>query len=184
MDPIPTSYLLQRVAPLVMRELGPRVGPIFAEKVGIPLAKKVGLPIAKRIGIPIARRTGMLLFNKVGYPFINKMLFKLNLDTPQDQPATVKPAAETKKNMFDLKNLFGFKKNGRKTKTLNNPAPNSPAPGLTPVLPAQPNQLNPLLPTPIVPQPVQERAGQNTNSDIYGSTLFNRRRHNYGHFSE
>ncbi|NBJ15211.1 MAG: hypothetical protein FNP40_06500 [Dehalobacter sp. 4CP] len=76
------SYLLQKVAPIVLRELQPyiagKVGPLVAEKIGMPIARKVGLPLAKRIGIPMARKTGTFLLNRVGYPLINKVIFKGN----------------------------------------------------------------------------------------------------------
>ena len=78
------SFLLQKVAPLVIREISPhitsKVTPYVTEKIGIPIAKKVGLPIARRIGIPIARKAGNVFISKVGYPFVNKVIFKNNLD--------------------------------------------------------------------------------------------------------
>lgn len=79
------SYLIQKAAPIIMRELQPyisaKVGPFLAAKVGMPLAKNVGLPLAKRIGVPLARRSGTFLLNRVGYPLLNKMLFKGKLST-------------------------------------------------------------------------------------------------------
>jgi hypothetical protein len=181
MDPTQASYLLQKVAPLVMRELGPRVGPYFAEKVGVPLAKKVGLPIARRIGIPIARRTGMLLFNKFGYPLINKTLFKLNLDTPNSGALkTVPPVPQgtavtekPKKNLFGFKNLLTARK-GKKNKALNKAGRDIPAP----VVPTLPKQIP--APNPVIPNVVQEQTEQDLNNPYYSSTLFNKRRNNYG----
>ncbi|HHV65361.1 MAG TPA: hypothetical protein GXX46_09855 [Peptococcaceae bacterium] len=77
-----TSYLLQKVAPLVMKELGPRLEPIITEKITIPLAKKIGLPLARKIGIPLARKTGTIFLNKVGYPLLQKALSKANINLP------------------------------------------------------------------------------------------------------
>jgi hypothetical protein len=82
MNSTQTSYLLQKVAPLVMRELGPRLEPIITEKITIPIAKKIGPPLARRIGIPLARKTGTIFLNKVGYPLVQKALLKANVNLP------------------------------------------------------------------------------------------------------
>lgn len=85
------SYLIQKAAPIIMRELQPyisaKVGPFLAQKFGAPLAKNVGLPLAKKIGIPLARRSGTFLLNRVGFPLINKMLFKGNMPSLLGAPA-------------------------------------------------------------------------------------------------
>ncbi|UWG98145.1 hypothetical protein LPY66_04895 [Dehalobacter sp. DCM] len=87
-----SSYLIQKAAPIIMRELQPyitaKISPFLTEKVGIPLAKRIGLPLAKKVGIPLARRSGTFLFNRVAYPMINNVLFKGNLSTLLGVPGT------------------------------------------------------------------------------------------------
>jgi len=195
MEPTQASYLLQKVAPLVMRELGPRVGPIVAEKVGIPLAKKVGLPIARRIGIPIARKTGTILFNKFGYPLLNKMLLKVNLNTPNSSllknAAPTPPAAnepvksaggeKNRKRKRSLKEMIRPRKAKKIKGKANQAAPAAPVPINQPVPQIVPQPVpQPQLQTPAVPNTFEENVEQNFNPYLnYNSSLFNRRRHNY-----
>lgn len=194
MNPTSTSYLLQKVAPLVMRELGPRVGPYFAERVGIPLARKVGLPIARRIGYPIARKAGTLLVNRVGYPLINKMLLKANITPPDLNPRKAnKPTSIVKEetgnnpdNSLDLKKVkkpkklknmfFGNLRSKTKTKTKITPVPAIPVnPSIiTAPNPAPLNQNT--TPTNYI-SPAQEISEQDNIPYMnYNSSLFNRRR--------
>lgn len=205
MNPSQASYLLQKVAPLVMRELGPRVGPLVAEKVGIPLAKKVGLPIARRIGIPIARKTGTLLLNKVGYPLLNKMLFKVNLDpsnsslgsllssltTPPGAPVKAQPPqqpapAKPPKAKRSLRNLIRPKKaNNKFVPNKNNVVtPVAPVPVVPAPLGSAPRQqIPPQMPltNQVVPNNYGQPNEQNPYPYAHNSSLFNRRRQNFGY---
>lgn len=197
MDPTQTSYLLQKVAPLVMRELGPRVGPLFAEKVGIPLAKKVGLPIARRIGIPIARKTGTLLLNKVAYPYLNKVLLKATPITQTVNPQSAKgtAVAKGKQKNRNLKDIIWPKKNKKATRANN---------VITPVVPAPVNQIPSQVPSQMpsqvpsqapyqvpyrvpyqIPSPLPQSIEQNPSPYMnYNSNLFTRRKQNFGYDSE
>lgn len=155
MDPTQTSYLLQKVAPIIIRELGPKVEPLIAEKLVMPIAKKVGPPLAKKIGMPIARRAGTVLINKLGYPLVNKVL-KVNLSPSQNlltnlgAPAKTEPAqgnipkkAKAKKQRKSLKQLI----TPRKTIKQNNG--NQFTPSVIPQIPLQAPQ------TPQTPQAPQ-----------------------------
>mgnify|MGYP000954296557 CR=1 FL=1 len=118
-----TSLLLQKAAPIILRELGPKVEPLIAEKVIMPVIRKVGPPLAKRIAYPLARRAGKALFNRVGFPLLNQLF---NPDTDKSVvPGENAPTNEKKSSKFKLKkpgtglrNLLQFKKS-RKT-----PSPN------------------------------------------------------------
>jgi len=211
MNPTSTSYLLQKVAPLVMREIGPRVGPFVAERVGIPLAKKVGLPIARRIGIPIARKTGTLLLNRVGYPLVNKMLIKVNITPPDmgnnllkktaptpsvtNQPTQTPATGKSKNKTKKLKEIF-FSNRRNKTKSnhlINNtPTHNYSNNTLTPVPPINPVPVNPtpinqnpaMFPPQIPSPPDNYQKPPNDDSNPYmnyNSSLFSRRRHSFGY---
>ncbi len=186
-----TSYLMQKVVPLIMREIGPqlskRVGPLITEKVGIPLAKKVGLPLFKKIGMPIARKTGTVLLNRVGYPLVNKVLFN-NTATPltKADPAAITnqgvnqiPAAETvtgkpKKKNRSLRNLIRPKKSQKTPKNSINKA----------VIPAVPVPPAPVFVAPQalpqdLPQNNQTAPANNNPYNFYqnnSSSLFGRRR--------
>jgi hypothetical protein len=181
MEPTQASYLLQKVAPLVMREVGPRIGPIVADKVGIPLAKKVGLPIARRIGIPIARKTGTILLNRFGYPLLNQALLKVNLTavdpvlpkserpvkTTENEPLQTPGKKKPKKKRRNLKDLIPKKKKAIPPV----PAPIKQGPPLlSPQLPSQGNYAFP-------EQGVQD---QNPFAN-YNSSLFNKKHRNLGY---
>lgn len=194
MNPSQTSYLLQRVAPIILRELGPRAGSVFAEKVGIPLAKKVGLPLARRIGIPIARKTGMFLFNKVGYPLINKMLLKANITLPNNTAGTIvnsvsaqttqkagqtAKAAKAMRKGLNLKNLLKAKKSNKKLVKKRTPQQIN-----NQITQQIPQQLNTQIP--FVNPPSLSSNTQSTEQELFSninnnSSLFNRRRQSYGY---
>lgn len=195
MEVTQTSYLLQKVAPLVMREIGPRVGPVVAEKFGIPLAKKVGLPIARRIGIPIARKTGSILFNKFGYPFLNKMLLKVNLSTPNssllknadpavstplesNEPSNAAAVPQPKKKKISLKEMIRPKKVKKIKSRKNQAAPAVPVPVNQPSVQTVPQPLPQVPPQiPVAPNTFEEKVQENFNPyQNYNSTLFHRRR--------
>ena len=168
------SFLLQKVAPLVMREIGPhitsRVTPLITEKIGIPIAKKVGLPIAKRIGIPIARKAGNFFISKVGYPVVNKVIFNNNLntlfpnlnvkpDTTPDPSSAVTPSTppvtEKTKQRRSLKELLSPKKPKSKAKLKKTPVENHNNTNNHSPSPSPKNNVVPPLPTNNNPSPVQ-----------------------------
>lgn len=198
------SFLLQKVAPLVIREISPhitsKVTPYITEKIGIPIAKKVGLPIARRIGIPIARKAGNFFISRVGYPLVNKVLFKNNLDgllkgaglgttsntktnTGSIKPGTAPlettpPAAVKTKKRRSLKEMIP--RPGKAKKKTNLKITPKSYPGVKNDAP---------IPIPAAPKPYptqtsipqQDISNHNPYPDInYGnSTLFGRRRNVY-----
>ncbi|NLP43140.1 MAG: hypothetical protein GX351_00770 [Peptococcaceae bacterium] len=128
-----TSHLLQKAAPIIMRELGPRIEPLIAEKLITPLIQKVGPPIAKRIAYPLARRAGMALFNKVGFPLLNQLFEPDSASVqpnenalPGENKLSKFKIGKTKGNGKSLKNIFRSRKN--KTKSLQTPAPDQAVP--------------------------------------------------------
>lgn len=196
------SFLLQKVAPLVIREIGPhitsRVTPLITEKIGIPLAKKVGLPIVKRIGIPIARKAGNLFITKVGYPVVNKVVFKNNpnlslqnigamiktgtVPEPTVVPKETSPlppvAETTKKKRRSLKEMIIRPK---KVKTKSNlkvtPKTNSPINNGAPIPVPTPTHYNSQQPLFQQQQP-QQYQHQQLYQNPYGqnTNLFSKRR--------
>lgn len=181
------SFLVEKVVPIVMREIGPhissRITPLIAEKVGLPLAKKVGLPLAKRIGIPIARKAGSVFINKVGYPLVKKVLFKDKINSPAAGkpeaaqpgnnastvlPVKIDPAFEQTKKHRGIKGLIS----AGKTKIKAPPSPNnintmSPPLSARPVSPVSP--VAPQMQTP-VPPGYTGTANQNSYPFYYGNT--------------
>ncbi|NLM21661.1 MAG: hypothetical protein GX207_07940 [Peptococcaceae bacterium] len=156
------SYFMQRIVPLIIKELGPQVnkmvGPIIAEKIGIPLAKKVGLPIAKKIGIPIARKTGIILLNKVGYPLINKVLTQNNISLSPSAAKVISEINTTPTKEIDkpknkkIKNLI--KANRGKRRGLFRPTGQSAVPtgqSLTQAVPPAAPQITPPATLPATP---------------------------------
>ncbi len=202
------SFLLQKVAPLVMREIGPhitsRVTPLITEKVGIPLAKKVGLPIARRIGIPIARKAGNFFISKVGYPVVNKVIFKNNLQSlndlfqnktnvapdtasvPDQAPAVTPAVTEKPKKRRNIKDLFLRPKNPKiksklkKTPKINPSPKNNTVPLPSPATPRNPSPVQtPQQQRPDIPGNVGRPYENPYPYTNQGTNLFGKRRNNF-----
>ena len=125
------SLLLQKAAPIIMRELGPKLEPLIAEKVIIPIVKKVGPPLARRIAYPLARRACTALFNRVGSTLLNQALnpdidnnVSADPKTATTEPKTGKFRFRFKKPSKGLKDFFPFIK--AKTKSLQTPSDQVP----------------------------------------------------------
>lgn len=199
MESSQTSYLMQRVIPLLIRELGPqiskRVGPVMAEKVGIPLAKKVGLPLVRKIGVPIARKTFTVILRKIDSPLINKIFFNnpANVLTPTSTTAKALPKSnaipkskskKVKKEKKDLKDLLlsrkrnkrFFKRNSTRSFIPSNPHSTTSFPPVSQQVPPQvPSQEQ----TPRDSQQGPRVTAPNPNNFFpqnYHSSLFGRRR--------